>query len=80
MDPRLKKITPRQLLHHTAGWDLTQDVMFGGLQGSSSITPQIIAQSLNEGTVLIAVNWDPLKDSVYDILNNQALIMDLPLA
>ena len=57
MDPRLKKITTRQLLHHTAGWDLTQDVMFGGLQGSSSITPQIIvAQSLNEGTVLIAVN------------------------
>ena len=78
MDPRLKKITTRQLLHHTAGWELAQDVMFGGLQGSS-ISPQIIAQSLNEGTVLIAVNWDPLKDSVYDIFNNQALIMDLPL-
>ena len=79
MDPRLKKITTRQLLHHTAGWELAQDVMFGGLQGSST-SPQIIAQSLNEGTVLIAVNWDPLKDSVYDILNNQALIMDPPLA
>jgi len=33
MDPRLKKITTRQLLHHTAGWELAQDVMFGGLQG-----------------------------------------------
>ena len=34
MDPRLKKITTRQLLHHTAGWELAQDVMFGGMQGS----------------------------------------------
>ena len=55
MDPRLKKITTRQLLHHTAGWELTKDVMFGGMQGSS-ISPQTIAQSLNERTVLKAVN------------------------
>ena len=44
MDPRLKKITTRQLLHHTAGWELAQDVMFGGIQGSRLELLALLAQ------------------------------------